>query len=252
MAIATGTALALGAAATVAGSALSSRAAGRAASTQADAANYAAELQRQQFERGVELQEPFRQAGIQGQNRLATLLGMQTGDTGAADFGKYASAEYTPAMFAQGQDPGYQFRLSEGMKALDRQAAARGGLISGSALKAATRYGQDMGSQEYMNAFNRYQTERTGTLNPFQSMAGQGQSTSNQLAGMGMQYAGQAGQAFQGAANARASGYVGQANALNQGISGLSNMYFQNQLMNRVFPQSTMVPAITPGYREDN
>lgn len=232
MAIATGTALALGAAATVAGSALSARSAGQAARTQADAANYAAELQREQFERGVELQEPFRQAGIAGQNRLATLLGMQTGDTGAADFGKYATAEYTPAMFAQGQDPGYQFRLSEGLKALDRQAAARGGLISGAALKASQRYGQDMASQEFTNAFNRYQAERTGTLNPFQSMAGQGQSTSNQLANLGMKYAGQAGEAYQGAANARASGYVGAANAVNQGIGGLTNAYYQNRLLN--------------------
>jgi hypothetical protein len=37
-----------------------------------------------------------------------------------------------------------------------------------------------------------------------------------------------------GAGNARASGYVGQANAINQGISGISNMYFQNQLLNRL------------------
>jgi hypothetical protein len=232
MAIATGTALALTAAATVAGSALSSKAAGSAARTQSDAANRAADLQQQQFERGVELQEPFRQAGIQGQNRLATLLGMQTGDTGAADFGKYASAAYTPEMFAKGQDPGYQFRISEGMKGLERSAAARGGLLSGGTLKGIQRYGQDMASQEYQNAFNRYQAERAGTLNPFQAMAGQGQSVANALGNMGMNYANQAGEAYQGAANARASGYVGGANAINQGISGISNMYYQNQLLN--------------------
>jgi hypothetical protein len=56
-------------------------------------------------------------------------------------------------------DPGYQFRLSEGLKALDRQAAARGGLISGSALKASQRYGQDMASQEYGAAYGRALTE---------------------------------------------------------------------------------------------
>jgi hypothetical protein len=229
---------------TLAGSAISSRAASSAASTQADAANRAADLQQQQFERNVELQEPFRQAGIEGQNRLATLLGMQTGDTGAADFGKYATAEYTPAMFAQGQDPGYQFRLSEGLKALDRQAAARGGLISGAALKASMRYGQDMGSQEFMNAFNRYQTERMGTLNPFQSMAGQGQSATNQLTSLGQNYANQAGQAMGAAGQARASGYVGQANAINQGISGLTNMYFQNQFLNRAYPQNNLNSSI--------
>ena len=151
----------------------------------------------------------------------------------AADpmFGKYATAEYTPEMFAKGMDPGYQFRLSEGMKGLERSAAARGGLLSGGTLKGIQRYGQDMASQEYTNAFNRYQAERTGTLNPFQAMAGQGQSTANTLSNLGMNYANQAGEAYQGAANARASGYVGQGNAINQGISGLSNMYFQNRLL---------------------
>jgi hypothetical protein len=151
----------------------------------------------------------------------------------AADpmFGKYATAEYTPEMFAKGMDPGYQFRLKEGMQGLERSAAARGGLLSGGTLKGIQRYGQDMASQEYTNAFNRYQAERTGTLNPYQAMAGQGQSTANTLSNLGMSYAGQAGEAYQGAANARASGYVGQGNAINQGISGLSNMYFQNRLL---------------------
>lgn len=158
------------------------------------------------------------------------------GDVNDPMFGKYATAEYTPEMFAKGIDPGYQFRLKEGMQGLERSAAARGGLLSGGTLKGIQRYGQDMASQEYTNAFNRYQAERTGTLNPFQSMAGQGQSTANTLSNLGMNYAGQAGEAYQGAANARASGYVGQANAIGGTIGNLSNMYYQNQLMNRVFP----------------
>jgi hypothetical protein len=171
-------------------------------------------------------------AGIVAPNRENFRLA--GGDVSDPMFGKYATAEYTPEMFAKGQDPGYQFRLSEGMKGLERSAAARGGLLSGGTLKGIQRYGQDMASQEYQNAFNRYQAERTGTLNPFQAMAGVGQSTANTLGTMGMNYANQAGEAYQGAANARASGYVGAANALNQGISGVSNMYFQNQLLNRL------------------
>ena len=165
----------------------------------------------------------------------------------AADpmFGKYATAEYTPEMFSKGMDPGYQFRLSEGMKGLERSAAARGGLLSGGTLKGIQRYGQDMASQEYQNAFNRYQAERTGTLNPFQSMAGMGQSTANTLGTMGMNYANQAGEAYQGAANARASGYVGGANAIGGAIGNLSNQYYQNQLMNRVFPQQRINYGVT-------
>jgi hypothetical protein len=230
--------------ATVVGGALSSSAAGSAASAQAKSADRAADLQREQFERSVELQEPFRQAGIAGQNQLLTYLGVEGGDRASPNFGKYATAQYSPEMFEQGKDPGYQFRLKEGMQGLERSAAARGGLLSGATLKGITRYGQDAASQEFTNAFNRYQAERTGTLNPYQSMAGMGQSVANQVGNMGMNYANQAGEAYQGAANARASGYVGQANAIGGAIGNISNQYYQNQLMNRVFPMSTTQRAI--------
>jgi hypothetical protein len=94
----------------------------------------------------------------------------------SADFGKYAR-DFGTADFQQ--DPGYAFRLSEGQKALDRQAAARGGLISGGALKAATRYGQEMGSQEYQNAYNRYQTNRANQLQPLGNLMSSGQSAAS-------------------------------------------------------------------------
>ena len=116
------------------------------------------------------------------------------------------------------QDPGYAFRLSEGIKALDRSAASRGGLLSGATLKGAQRYGQDLGSQEYQNAFNRYQIERNAQLNPLQSLAGVGQTATNTLTGaagqMGQNYA----TGYGNVANAKASGYVGGANALNSAL----------------------------------
>jgi hypothetical protein len=116
------------------------------------------------------------------------------------------------------QDPGYQFRLNEGLKALDRQAAARGGLISGNAMKAASRYGQDYASNEYTNAFNRSLAERNAQLNPLQSLAGVGQSATNYV-GNAAQNMGQAqNQTIQGIGNARASGYVGGANALTSAL----------------------------------
>ena len=121
--------------------------------------------QKEAMERQIALQEPWRQAGIGALNKLAPL---------AANYQKFGMDQFT-------QDPGYAFRLSEGQKALDRSAAARGGMISGSALKAAQRYGQEMGSQEYTNAFNRYQTERASQLQPLQSLAGVGQSATNQM-----------------------------------------------------------------------
>lgn len=160
------------------------------ASKQADAVEQAANIgagasrdasaaQERMFATQTALQEPFRQGGIAGQNRLMELLGVG-GNAGAEGYG---SANKNFGMSDFQTDPGYAFRLSEGQKALDRQAAARGGLISGGALKAATKYGQDMGSQEYTNAFNRYQTSRSNLLNPLQSLAGVGQTATNTLSG---------------------------------------------------------------------
>ena len=103
-----------------------------AASQQADAANRASDAQLQMFREQAALQEPFRQAGVRALPQLEAQRNMMPGAfTGQVNLG---------------QDPGYAFRLSEGQKALDRSAAARGGLISGGAMKAAQRFGQEMGS----------------------------------------------------------------------------------------------------------
>lgn len=215
-----------------------------AAKKQEKAAQRATDAQTAQFERQVELQEPFRQSGLAAQNRMLTLLGLTPTaaegeelpaglavDRSSPDFGRYAR-DFGVQDFQQ--DPGYSFRLSEGLKALDRQAAARGGLISGAALKAAQRYGQDAASQEYQNAFNRYQISRAAQLNPLQSLAGQAQTSANVLGQAGQQYASAIGENYMGAANARASGYVGAANALSSGVGQYYNYQQQQQLMNQM------------------
>lgn len=186
-----------------------------AAKTQANAANQAAALQQQQFEQTRADQAPFRAAGEQALNKLIPL----------SDYTKFGMDQFQ-------QDPGYAFRLSEGQKQLDRMAAVRGGQISGGALKAATRFGQDMGSQEYQNAFNRYQTERSAQLNPLQTLAGVGQSSTNFVNTAGQNYANNAGNAMGAAAQANASGYMGQANAMGQGVSQYLGYQSNNNLLN--------------------
>jgi hypothetical protein len=123
---------------------------------------------------------PYQQAGLAGQNQLLNYLGIGA-DTGSQGYGQYANAQFTPEAFAANQDPGYGFRMKEGLKAVDAQAAARGGLISGAALKASQRFGQDMASQEYQNAFNRYQTSRQATLAPYQQLQGTGMQAAGGL-----------------------------------------------------------------------
>lgn len=197
----------------------------KAAKTQAQAAQQSTEAQERMFERQVELQEPWRQAGMTALNKLVPL-----------------ATEYTPFGMQQfQQDPGYAFRLSEGLKALERGAAARGGLISGAALKAAQRYGQEMGSQEYTNAFNRYQAERQAQLNPLQSLAGVGQTSANMLTGAAGQFGQNVASNLQAGAAARASGYVGAANALTGALGTGLNYYQGQQYMNRLFPSSSTI-----------
>jgi hypothetical protein len=227
------------------GGVLSSGAATDAADTQAASANRAADLQYKQFQEQQATQKPFLEAGYKGQNRLMDLLGLST-NTGAAGYG---SAARNFGMSDFEQDPGYAFRMSEGLKALDRTAASRGGMLSGAALRGATRYGQDMASQEYQNAYNRYQTNRAGILNPLQSLAGQGQTTANTLGAAGQNYATNAGNAYMNAGNAAASGYVGSANAWNNALGGATNYFTQQQMMNRMFPSAGVsAPNVPAAY----
>jgi hypothetical protein len=208
------------AAAVVGSSLIGSRSASKAADVQAGAADRAADLQREQFERQVELQAPFREVGVRALPELE------------------AASRYTPFGMNQfNADPGYTFRLSEGQKQLDRMAAIRGGQLSGSSLKAAARFGQEMGSQEYQNAFNRYQTERNARLNPLQSLAGFGQTSTNQLGAAGQNYATGAGEALGAGAQARASGYMGAANAITGGLGQYMN-YQQSQAQNSLLQQA--------------
>ena len=230
------------AAAVVGGAYLSSQASKKAAGTQAASADRATDAQERMFERQVELQEPFREAGLAGQNRLMELLGLGK-DKKALGYGKYASAEFSPANFLANQDPGYAFRMSEGMKALDRSAASRGGLLSGATLKGAQRFGQGLASDEYQNAFNRYQTTRTNTLNPFASLAGVAQSSANTLGTAAGQLGGQIGSNIIGAGNAAAAGQIGSANAIASGLGQGVNFYQNQQFMNRLFPTTAATPS---------
>jgi hypothetical protein len=215
--------------AVVGSSLIGASAAKGAASTQAAAADRAAELQNQQFQQTRQDQMPWLKAGEQALNKLIPMT----------DYTKFGMDQFT-------QDPGYAFRLSEGQKALDRSAAARGGLISGAALKAATRYGQDMGSQEYQNAFNRYQIERNAQLAPLQSLAGVGQTTAQQLGQAGQNYATNAGNMITGGAAANAAGQVGAANALTGGLGTYLNYSQGNALLNAL--RTPQTAGINPGY----
>jgi hypothetical protein len=214
---------ALQAGASLVGGVLQSNALQRAASTQSDAAQRAIDLQERINRQQTQLNAPFYSAGVTSQNRLLDLLGL-SGNKGATGYGKYAQ-DFSMGDFQA--DPGYAFRLSEGQKALERSAAARGGLISGGSLKAAQRYGQDMGSQEYQNAYTRYQTNRANQLNPLASLTQSGQSAANFQAGNLGKYGSDVASLIGQQGESQAAGQIGMGrtfgNAINTGISAYQN-----------------------------
>jgi hypothetical protein len=210
---------------------LGGAASSKAAKAQTQAQREGDAAQERMFNRQVELQEPFRQAGV---NALPELI---------------QASRYTPFGLEQFQaDPGYGFRLKEGLRALENSAAARGGLLSGNAMRGITRFGQGLASEEFDKAFNRYQAGFASKLNPLQALAGVGQTSANTLSNAAGQYGQSMAQNAATMGNIRASGYIGQANALTGALGQGVNYYQNQQMMNRFFPQQQQTPVAAPTY----
>ena len=204
----------------IAGSAvIGGLASNKAANTQAQASQQATQVQQNALDQQVALNKPFYDIGVGAANKLSS------------------QTLYTPSAFNYQADPGYAFRFNEGMKGLNASAAARGGLISGNALRAATDYGQASGSQEYQNAYNRYLTGNAQNLQAYntntantQYLANMGQSSANNQANAIGQFGNNAASNVIGAGNANAAGMVGGANAISSAV-GTGLNYYQNQNM---------------------
>lgn len=221
-----------------------SKASKQAANTQAQSGQQAMNLQRDlynqsmaqdrdMFDQSMAAFEPYRQAGMEGMTSLKGLL------------------NYPEFNFQQ--EPGYQFRLNEGNKAISR-ATASGRLPGGGAsLKALTRFGQDYASGEYGNAFNRYQTGFGNRFNVASNLAGIGGDSLGAMGNLRQNYGTSAnnlrqnfGQSMSdgitGIGNAQAAGQVGSANAWTQGMQNIGNQAmdaYTLRMMNQQ-PQNTL------------
>lgn len=190
----------------------------KASDTQLQAQRETNEMQWDMYEQNRKDQAPWLKAGETALGQLGT--GLKTG----GEFNR----NFQVSDFQK--DPGYAFRQSEGLKAIDNSAAARGSSLSGATLKALTKYGQDFASNEFNNAYNRWNNDTSNRFNRIAGVAGVGQQAVNQVGAYGQQTAGNIAQGNMntanqvasntiGAGNARASGYVGMANAANGAVS---------------------------------
>ena len=218
------------------GSMASSDAADTAAQASGAASDASIAEQRRQYDLTRADYAPYITSGQSAVNQLAA---------GLAPGGRFSTPTPFDFRYDQNTDPSYGFRFSEGMKALDRSAASRGGLLSGATLRGATRFGQDLASQEYNNAFARYVTgfnantgERNQLYNRYAGVAGTGQQAVGGVTAQGATTAGNIGNAYMtnaantgnaalAAAGQRQSAFGGAANALGRmyGNRGFSNPF---------------------------
>jgi len=140
----------------------------------------------------------------------------------------YKAQQFDPNSVNALNDPSYQFRLQQGVNALDKSAAARGNLLSGAQQKAVQQYGQDMASQEYQNAYNRAlqtnQTNNTTGLQQYQQNQGNALTSYNSNVNLGTQR-------YNQLASVLGLGQT-SANALQQNNTNAANAYTQTQMQN--------------------
>ena len=198
----------------------------KAADEQKKAAKKAAKLQKQALAQQLALTKPYVEAGT---NALAEYQKLAPYE----DFG----------MKQFQADPGYNFRMAEGLKGLERSAAARGLLQSGGTLKGIQQYGQNLASAEYQNAFGRYLTEREARMSPYAYLTGQGQAAAvGQATNVGTTGANLA-QIAMAKGDVQAAQAAGMGSAIGNAFSSVGQgvgSYYANQ------PYMNYLQSITP------
>ncbi len=199
--------LAVAAGASVIGGVAQGIAGSKAAKAQRRGQEAAIAEQRRQYDQTRSDFEPWRNTGSAALNVLAQVYGLN--NQGGPQSG--AQPDYS----AFYQSPDYEFRRTEGLRAIDRSNAARGWLNSGGADRQRMRYGSDLASGEYGNWFNR-----------MAGIAGVGQSAANSTAQAGQNMANNVSNAYGNIGNANASSYANWGSAVNNGLSNVLFSYF--------------------------
>ncbi len=202
------------------------------------------------YQRGATLNKGNVDRGEVAGNQLSYLMGL--GDNGTGEKG-WLSKQFTEADMTK--DGGYDFRMGEGQKSVGNQFAASGNLLSGAAMKALTRFNQDFASNEYNNAYGRFNNDQTNQYNRLAGIQVAGQNAINSTNGLGGTIQGSAGNgasnmaalstannnaygnaAAQNAANQgniNANLAMARGNAFNQGLGGLTNAWNTYQAQNK-------------------
>jgi hypothetical protein len=162
-------------------------------------------------------QAPWRTTGASALDQIAKLYGLDSVDangnvvkgSGKADFSSFSTS------------PDFQFNLGQGQDAINRSAAARGGLLSGAAVKAGATYATGLANQN----FGDYVSRLSG-------VAGAGQAATNATQAAGTNMANQNSGALMSAGNARASAYGEVGQTIGSTANGLASNYLLYKYLN--------------------
>lgn len=216
---------------------IGANASNKAAQLQADAAAASRAQQLQMFNTLNQQQAPYRGAGYGALNQIQGMLpgqytqyDAQGNPMGTGTGTGYLTQQFTPEMFQQGIDPGYAFRLQQGQMAAQRQGNVAGGGLGGNVMRGLQDYTQGQASQEFGNAFNRFQTQRSNIYNTLAGIAGIGQASQQQANQLGTNLANAQTNLNVGQAGAQAAGQIGQAGAYGGALGGINQALLLSQL----------------------
>ncbi len=179
----------------------------KAAKAQKQAAQLGINEQQRQYDQTRQDQAPYRGTGYAPWRQAGS---------GALDMlsRAYGIGGQAPDLTAFTASPGYDFRYNEGLRAIDRGAAARGLLHSGAGVKAEQRFGEGLAANEFGDWWNR-----------LAGVAGVGQQAVSGTAAAGQNAANNITNAYTQQGNARASSYANTGSAINSGINNALSAY---------------------------
>lgn len=154
--------------------------------TQSDAQRQAAHTQADMFNRIVQQEQPFLQAGYGATNTLQQALGLAPGNAGGLGQG-YLTQTFNPTQQQLEAYPGYQFNLTQGSRAIQNQMTPGSGALSGATLKSLMNFNQGLADTYYNNYFNQFQQQQNNIFNRLSNLAGLGQSAAGNLGNSGTQ-----------------------------------------------------------------
>lgn len=160
---------------------------------------------------------------------------LQLGEKGAGQLSSFLDSPFkAPTIEDVRNTPGYQFQLEQGIGALDKSAAARGNLFSGTQGTELEKFAGGLADTTYGEAYNRAMQEYMNRYGILRDVTGMGLGAAGTEGQLGLGTSGQVGdinrwgaedqaQQINNIGAARASGYIGSANAWGNAISGMGS-----------------------------